>query len=182
MKEYLIMIKSEIVQDNAHIIVDLKQHFQNVTIVCEDCLKILQYMREAFRGAVIAGRNIKMGRAAINTVEYARNQRNELVIEIILTYNNIPVNIQLTSGWIRCKAISDSPEWAENLRNLLSKIFPNANIKLSTFDAKYEVLGFYADIERRLNEGDILAGESKTIKRSIGDFVKHFPQYAHFIK
>jgi hypothetical protein len=182
MKEYCILICFEKVQDSTQIITDLEHHFQNITIVCEDCLKIFQYMREAYRGVLITRKNIKIGRGPVITVEEARNRINQPVIEILLTYNDIPVNVQLYDDMIRFKAISDSSEWADKLHHLLSKIFPDTNIKFIAVDAKYEVLGYYADIERRLNEGDILEGESKTDKRSIGDFVKHFPQYAHFIK
>jgi hypothetical protein len=182
MKEYCIWVRFEKTQDNAQIITNLQLHFCNVIIVCEDCLKILQYMREAYRGVLITRNNIKMGRAPIITVEEARNRIGQPVIEIILTYEKIPINVQLYGEAIRFKTISDSPEWAEKLRHLLPKVFPNTNIEFSIFDAKYEVLGFFADLEKRFNEGDILEGESKTDKRSIGDFVKQFPQYAHFIK
>jgi hypothetical protein len=104
------------------------------------------------------------------------------VVEIILTHDNIPINVRLNDYSVRFETISDSPEWVKKLCGFLSKVFPNTSIEFIVLDARYEVLGFYADIERRLNEGDILEGESKTDKRCIGDFVKQFPQYAHFIK
>jgi hypothetical protein len=183
MKRYIIIIEFDIIRDNAQVIADLQRHFQNVNIVCEDCLKILQYMREAQRGAIITRENIKMHRTVITEIENLRNQKKEPVVEIILTFDDTPINIRLLGDFIRFETISDSSEWAEKLHHLLSKIFPDTGIKFITVNAQYEVLGYYADIERRLNEGDdIYDGEFKTHKRSIGDFVKHFPQYAYFIK
>jgi hypothetical protein len=183
MKRYIIIIEFGIIRDNAQVIVDLQHHFQNVNVVCEDCWKILQYMREAQRGAIIIRENKKMRRTVITEIENLRNQKREPVVEIILTFDDIPINVRLFGDSVRFEVNSDSSKWAEKLYNFLLKIFPNTNIEFAVFDAKYEVLGYFADIERRLNEGDdIYDGEFKTHRRSIGDFVKHFPQYAHFIK
>jgi hypothetical protein len=139
-------------------------------------------MREAYRGAVIATRNIKVHRDIVLTVERARNKRTQPVIELIFTYDNIPVNAQLFGDTMRFNVHADSSEWAENFCNLLLRIFPNTNIEVIISEAKHEILGFYADIERRLNEGDVLRNEIASQDRNIGDFVKQFPQYAHFIK
>ena len=170
------------VRDNAQVIADLQYHFQNVNIVCEDCWKILQYMREAVREDVIARKNIKMERYPITEIENLRNQKREPVIEIILTFDDNPINVRLFGNSIRFDTNSDSLGWAEKLHSFLLKIFPNTNIEITTVDANYEVLGIFADMERRLNEGDLWGGETASRDRSIGDFVKQFPQYAHFIK
>jgi hypothetical protein len=139
-------------------------------------------MREAYRGAIIARKNIKMRRTVITEIENLRKEKKEPVIEIILTFDNTPINVQLLGDSMRFDANSDSSEWAEKLNSFLSKIFPNTKIDITVVDANYEVLGIFVDMERRLNEGDILDGEIASRRRNVGDFVKHFPQYAHFIK
>jgi hypothetical protein len=60
MKKYIIFINFDMVCDHVQVITDLQYHFQNVNIICDDCLKIIQYMREAYRGVVIAQKNMKV--------------------------------------------------------------------------------------------------------------------------
>jgi hypothetical protein len=186
MKWYIFNIEFDTVRDNAQVVADLQCHFQNVNIVCTDCFKVLQYMNEAFRGALIGAKErIIFGRLPIIEIENLRKQQREPVLEIILTFDSIPMNVRLLEDHVRIDAISDSSEWAENLHNFLATIFPNTKVDVIVGEAKGEVLGKFADMERRLNEGELLGevrGVGTVEQRSIGDFVKHFPQYSHFIK
>lgn len=159
----------------------LRSHFQNFTIICTDGLKYVQYMSEAFRGFLIArGRTI--GRHPIRCVEIER-ENGKLGEESIFQYKGIPIGSRFGKTHHFFRAFSDSNEWADEVVDIMSRFPRVKGIEKFISEPQGEIFGFYADVKRRLEEGDIEGGTQHSIAdRPIGDFEKHFPQYRHLFQ
>lgn len=172
--EYFIMLTFNSNIKHNDIIDFTKRIFYNPVLTCTDCMKVIQYMRESYRGYLIAlGK--KTGRAPIKTIEEARNNFSYTRKEFIASFKNTPVCARVLDS-MHLFAIADS-DWITEFTGFLHKQEEINKVELSISEPKYEILGFYADIERRLEEGDIVDGEAKSRERPVGDFENRFPQY-----
>jgi len=177
MREYVLFIdypeKTSVEETKAF----LQSHVENFTIVCTDGLKVVQYMYEAFRGYMIAqGKSI--GRHPIRSVEIERENGGHIE-EAIFLYRGVPVNAKIGDNMLLLRAFSDSNEWSETLKNEML-LYPSVTkIDIAISEPTKEIFGIYADIERRLEVGDIDGGPHISQDHPIGYFQENFPKYRH---
>ena len=177
MKEYVFFINYPAKTDTEETKIFLQSHFQGFTLTCADGLKVIQYMTEAFRGFMIA-QGKSTGRYPIRSIEIER-QTGVHVEEAIILYKRTPINARIGTNMLLLTAFSNSDEWADELRNVVLRDSRVVKIDIAVNEPRYEIFGRYADIERRLEEGDIDGGAHISQKHPIGYFEEHFPEYRH---
>jgi hypothetical protein len=144
----------------------VQQKFPSLKVHCQDCLSVLRNFREACRGYWVGIGLFRhpngsiMGRAAINAIEYDRNDIG-VKYEISFDYRDEKSVAEYSRLGFVIRSIH-TDDWNTYLVEYLKQAtcFKKVEVIKMIYDGEPNL--FYSDLERRLEEGDFEGGEDRS--------------------
>jgi hypothetical protein len=146
------------------IVLDTISHrFDSLLVHCKNVLKVHQHFREAYRAYMVGRGKCRQkdgkisGRFPITTFDSAI-ERIGIAYEISFKFCDTLVYADISGIHMRIHVLQ-TDIWVIDLVEVIKSILDVKNIEIRKQEYNEHIPLFYADLERRLNEGDFEGGE-----------------------